>query len=498
MPKMIKGTITVTVTGTRIYPYRKGQCYYLENLTSIADQAYHGKRRNPVTGFLIPDDEDDPRFGTFVTHLQDPNFIQNLFPDYQLINEGPSDVRQLNHKLALNSDVTPREVQYQIIQGIIDNEEKSQWFVYLSQGLGKTLLSVYMIPYFNVKTLIMCYNVGILKQWMKVMKANTDIYFPSIILIDSGKVLSLIEEGVFPVWDYDIFMCTPKLLTMYGKKHGFDKLNVIMTRMGIGLKIFDEAHRNIANIIKINAYTSVKKTLYLSGDFAQSEKRKQAMYYRIFHNVPILKPTEELMNTLKYTTAVVVFFNSKPTELERVSVYTKRGFSFFEYMKYQMQKDAFFDTLWFILDGINKTNVNRYKILVLVNLIEHVDIVKERIAEKYRDQYIIGRYHSEVPPDEKDYCTGYANLIVSTYQSFSTGLDVSLIKYVISCSICTKIDDNQASGRARPLPDGSDAFYFIMADTGFPYTKKKLGGRLGYLKETKIKGIQQIWCDEEE
>jgi hypothetical protein len=311
-------------------------------------------------------------------------------------------------------------------------------------------------------------------------------------LIDDGKVLSKIESGEFPAWEFDIFMCTPKLLTTYGKKHGYDKLNVLMTRMGIGLKIFDEAHRNIANIIKINAYTSVKKTLYLSGDFAQSDKRKQDMYYRIFHNVPILKPTEELMNTLKFTVAVVVFYDSKPSELEKASVYSRRGFSFYEYMKYEIQQEMFFNTLWFILDAINKTNTNGYKILVLVNLIEHVNIVKDRIEEKYREQYTVGRYHSQVSESEKDFCTEYATLIVSTYQSFSTGLDVSLIKYVVSCSICTKIDDNQASGRARPLPDGSDAYYFIMSDVGFPYTKKKLGGRLQYLQETKIKAIQQI------
>ena len=86
-------------------------------------------------------------------------------------------------------------------------------------------------------------------------------------------------------------------------------------------------------------------------------------------------------------------------------------------------------------------------------------------------------------------------MIISTYQSFSTGIDVSLIKYVISCSICTKIQDNQSSGRARPLPDNSDAYYFIMSDMGFPYTKKKLGSRLAYLKETKIKDIVTIKAD---
>ena len=69
---------------------------------------------------------------------------------------------------------------------------------------------------------------------------------------------------------------------------------------------------------------------------------------------------------------------------------------------------------------------------------------------------------------DMNYCLEYGDMIVSTYQSFSVGIDVSLIKYVISCSICTKIDDNQASGRSRPLPDGSDAFYFMLSDPSRP------------------------------
>ena len=51
---------------------------------------------------------------------------------------------------------------------------------------------------------------------------------------------------------------------------------------------------------------------------------------------------------------------------------------------------------------------------------------------------------------------------------------------------------NHASGRARPLPDGSDAFYFMFADMGFSYTKKKLNTRLSYLRQTKIKDIKTV------
>lgn len=493
MVNTTKGEIRITITGTRIYPYRKGQCRMLENMTSIKDKVGYGFTRKPITGFLIPDDEEvDKKYGTFITHLEDPRFLQDLFPDYIVRYDDSNDGRQLNHYLSLNADVTPREAQEQIIEQIIRHEESHQWFVYLSQGLGKTLLSVYMIPYFNTKTLIMCYNTSILKQWHETFKDRTNINLDSVLLIDESKIFDGILDGTFPFWEYDIFMCTPKILTMYGKRKGFEYLSILMDKMGIGLKIFDEAHRNITNIIKINAYTSVNKTLYLSGDFAQSNKRIETLYYRIFHGVPVLRPTNILMNTLKYTVAWVVSYNSHPTEADIDATYMRRGFNFFNYMKYQIKIKEFYETLWYILDAINASNDKNYRILVLLNLIEQVNILYEKIEDHYPNRYIIGRYHSKINEDEKRFARNEANLIVSTHQSFGVGIDIEEIKYVISCTICTKIDDNQASGRARPLADRSDAYYFIMYDRGFPYARKTIGPRLDYLSETKIKAIKSI------
>jgi len=482
-----EGEIQITTTGVRITPYHKKQNYYLEKLTSTYDKVRH--TRHPVTGFYLDYENTDP---CFVTHLHDRLFLQAQFPTYKVVDILPTKEESLNSPFHLNDNITPREVQYVIIQQILSSEKKKQWFVYLSQGLGKTLLTIYLISYFNVKTLIMCYKKDILKQWVSAIKEDSTMDPSRILLIDDSLLLKKIAFGDFPVWEYDIFLCTPGLLNSFGKKYGFHSLNILMEKMKIGFKVFDESHRNISNIIKINAFTSIDKTIYLSGDYGQSDKEKERLYYNIFHNVPIIRPSAELMNTLKFTVAIIVQYNSRPSELDRASVYTKRGFSFYEYMKYQFKQDIFFSTLEYVLDMIRKTNKNNYKILILVNLIEHTDELHRILLEKYGDIYKIGRYHGKVPDEEREECKNSCDMIVSTYQSFSEGLNVSLIKYVISCSICTKIDDNQSSGRARPLADGSDVFYFMFADMGFPYTKKKLKTRIDYLEETKIKKVTRI------
>lgn len=493
MENNFNGEIRYTLTGMRIYPYQKHQCYTIENMTSIREHGFGGHVRKPVTGFLIPDDEEEnPKFGTFISHKHDSLFMQSLFPNYRVHIEDANDAKQLNHEFGLNSDISPREAQMQIIEQILQHKDSHQWFVYLSQGLGKTLLSVYMISYFNTRSLIMCYNKRVLQQWVATFQEKTTMNMDSILFIDEGVIFDKILDGTFPVWNYDIFMCTPKILTMYGKRRGYEALSILMSKMGIGLKIFDEAHRNITNIIKINAYTSVNRTLYLSGDFAQSNKKKEMLYYNIFYDVPVLRPSHMLMNTLKYTVAIVVTYNTKPKSDDLSEVYPRRGFSFFNYMKYQIKQKKFYQTLWFILDSINQANVNNFRILVLVNMIEHVNTLKEEIEDHYPNRYIVGRYHSEVDEEEKKEAKNNAELIVSTHSSFGVGIDTSRIKYVISCCVGTKIDDNQASGRARPLEDRSDVFYFMMVDMGFPYCTKTLDARLDYLEETKIKAIKHI------
>ena len=482
-----KNEVICTTTGVRITPYHQNQNAYFEAMHSVKEMINKNfYRRNPVTGFFLDSDE------CYITHLSDPFLLQKEFPDYEIVEKRASKALPLSTPVNLNPDITPREVQYEIIQEVIRMENESQWFVYLSQGLGKTLLTVYLMTYFNVKTLVLCYNKDILTQWREVLIEKTNVNPKKILYLHTSLLLKRIIEGNFPVEEYDIFLATPKLLTSFANRNGFSHLHTLMVRMGIGFKVFDEAHRYITNIIKINAFTSVKRTIYLSGDFGQSNPNKERLYYKMFYKVPVIKPSIDLMNTLKFTVGIVMQYDSHPSEINQMAMYNKRGFSFYEYMKYQFNTEVFFDVLDYTLKMIQKTNQNQYKVLILVNLIDHVDQLYKQLLVDYGNSFQIGRYHSEVPEEEKEETKKHANMIVSTYQSFSTGIDVALIKYVISCSICTKIEDNQSSGRARPLPDGSDAYYFMFADVGFPYTKKKLGNRLQYLKETKIKAIQRI------
>ena len=479
-------TIIITNTGTVILPYEKGQCVKLENWTSVYNNAYF--KYDPVIGFIVSYDEDNT---SFVTTKNSPEYMKSLFPDYNINMLKENMQKPIKKDFYLNDNIKPTDIQSNVIKEILDLSYKKEWFVNLQTGFGKTLLSIYLISIFKCKSMIMCYSKNILYQWVTTIEEKTTFNTSRILIIDSSLLLYKIYTLEFDINDYDIFMATPKLITNFCTQYGFSLLYDIFNIMGIGLKIFDEAHRNISNMVKINGFTNTSKTLYLSADFSQADKNKEKLYYKMMYGVPIIKPKDEIMNTLKYTQAIVVFYNTSPSINDVKGTYTRHGFSSNEYMKYQFKNGVILDVLEYIMKNINTTNITNHKMLVLVSQIEFVDSLFDILRSKY-DNFKIARFHSKIDEDEKEFAKTKADIIIATYQSFGTGMDVENIKYVISLDQCNKIWDNQAAGRARPLKDGSDAFYFMCVDRGFTYAIKKLNGRLNYLQETKIKKITKI------
>jgi len=485
---MQDGKIIQTNNGTIIVPYQKNSLRDLIRSTSSFDKVYH--KRNEVTGFQI-EYKGEP---AFLTHNLNSNYIQNMVPTYQLEKMKMNHITRTLEDFELNHDITPTEVQYSIIDDIMkdinaNNSKPYEWFVNLQTGYGKTLLSVYLASVIKYKTLIMCFSTDILKQWIKTIKEMSTFNSKRLLLINDSQILKSIYEKTFPVENFDIYMCTPKLLTSYGNKHGYDKLYEIFDTIGIGLKIFDEAHRNKANLVKINALTNVKYSIYLSADYAQGDSREEKMYFAIFNNCKIIRPDEKYVKDMRYTKAIVVEFNTNPDLLHVESIFNRYGFSSQYYINYEFENGLIIKVINYIIDYINKINDNGHKILILMTYIKHVDLMYDILTKRYSDQHNIGRFHSQVPEEEKEFTKTNSDIIVSTYSSFGTGIDVHDIKYVISLNQCNKIEDNQAAGRARPLKDGTDAVYFMLVDYGFPYCKKKLKIRLSYLQSTKIKEV---------
>lgn len=464
----------------RISPYKKKQCKFLEKKTSLFDKVYH--KYEPYTGFMLPYHGEN----VFMTHNISHEDIKKWFPDY-VVKEMPVIAPcPLTEKFSMKDVNNLWEAQSQILRKIEDTMGKSNaWFVNLQTGQGKTLLATYVCMKLGLKTWILCYSDNILEQWITNYREKTNIDPKKIIRVD-GSILNDILAGVIDPEDFDIYLCTPTLLDRFGSSRcDYKKIEEIFNICGIGLLIYDEAHRNVSNIVKLNSVMDIKYQLYLSADFGQGDYEKEIMYKEIFKAVPVLTPSDELVHSMKYTKIIVMNFNTHPNHLEEMEPFNKYGYNSNLYMKYQFKKGIIKDLIEYILDTFVISDPN-YRALILFTNIEHVDKMYKRIKQHY-PKLSVGRFHGSAPPEEKRETKNHAKIIVATYGSFSTGLDAKDIKYVISTDQCNKVADNQSAGRVRPLSDNSDALYFMLVDNGFTYCKRKLKIRLAYLTKNKAK-----------
>lgn len=471
-----------TKNGTVITPYQQNQCKAIQNATSTYDAVYH--RRDELTGFIIDNYNEQ---SAFITHNQYLDYLEAHFPDYQIIDRKTTKWRKQGQPFALLDEIQLREVQGNAANEVL-RSTKREFFINMQTAMGKTLLSVYLSSKIGVKTWIMCFSTEILRQWIRTYQEKTTKDMDRILFIETSQTLeSILQNPSMYTEQYDIFLSTSGLVTSFMKRTDYANLSTIMNILGIGLLIFDEAHRNMSNIVKINAVTNIYKTLYLSADYSQGDEKKEKLFYNIFRNTKIIRPSEEEMYTMKYTKVIVLEYNSHPTIPEKMSINNRYGYSAERYMNYQLKKGVIYKVIDFAMNSIIQSNPNHYRVLILLTQIEHVDKLAMYLKDQNIEGYSIGRYHSRVSEEEKQFALESADIIVTTYKSFSTGIDVSNIKYVIGLNQSNKVEDNQAAGRSRPLSDGSDAVYFMIVDTGFEYCRKKLKSRLKYLKGTKIK-----------
>lgn len=474
------GTIYRSKLGCLITPYKKHQSRAVEYNTALYDKVYH--KWEEYTGFCLPYHGEI----AFMTYDRDYSDLAKMFPTYEIKKMPLIKGKSFSKPIQITNVETFWEAQTQIIGKVeASKSHENVWFINLQTGQGKTLLATYLSTMLNTKTWVLCYSDDILVQWYDAYCEKTNINPERIIRVTGSVIDKILANEIDPL-DYDLFMCTPTLLDRFGSRRGdYSRISDLFDRCGIGFLIYDEAHRNVSNIVKLNAVMNIRYQVYLSADFGQGSFDKEKMYKEIFRNVPVLTPSKTLQNTMKYTKLVVMNYNTYPNVIEQQEPFNRYGFNSDLYMKYQFKKGIIIDAILYVLNTFLVKDKN-HRALILFTNIEHVDKMYELLKNTYPN-ISVGRFHGNISESEKNDAKQNAKIIVATYSSFSTGLDAKDIKYVLSTNQCNKVADNQSAGRARPLLDGSDAMYFMFVDNGFTYCKRKLKIRLAYLTETKAK-----------
>ena len=473
-------TIIININGVYITPYVEGQCPDLERLCSHYDKKYH--KRIYTSGFPISEEN------CFICHYISAERLKGWFPDYRIIRS--SAYLYTNMKCKLRSDVTLKDNQVDIMASLINNNSH-EVFLNVPTAFGKTYLGVVYATHIQTKTLIVCKSLKILSQWKETIEKITVGNKNVVIHIKGSEILEEYLTNGDPE-NHDFYLVTPATLSSFASKHYWFGFSELVDKLGIGLKIIDEAHLNIGNTVRINGSTNIYKSLYLSADATRGNREASEAFNDAFYYVPLLKLSSEEFEKLRHIIGTFITYDSQPTASDIMQI--QGGYynwSHTQYARYEWNRGITQDKIIDVLDEIISANNNvlHYKTLILLYTIEHVEEFVEILQERYRGIFTVGKFHSKMKDDEKAESLK-CNLIVSIYGSFGVGVDVvdPEIRYVISTIPIDPVNTNQAAGRCRPIK-GLNSFIWMLYDTGFSYCQSKMTRVADYLKNSKIKAM---------
>lgn len=485
MLKLRTGKIYLSPSGTVISPYDKGQCSYLEYQTTEYDPIRH--KHEEISGFY---NEEDHEFATYNLEVKD---LIPKFPNYEIVKVCPQYGKPLHNRFNIKDDFEFTEIQNALLADSVKSlGSDSSVFINLPTGVGKTVMALELISHLGKKAIVITYSTKILKQWQEELFETTTAYENSTLLIESSSKIDAIMEDRVKGLDLDkidIFFITTNLITSYCSSRGWHSLSNLFKKLGIGTKIVDEAHRRFTTTVKVNAYAPINYNIYLSADFNQATFTKRKHFFSAFRHVPVVSINKQEMVNFKHINAIVYEYASHPSVADQ-SVITGNafGWNLFQFAEYEFMKGDLFEItksiVHSILDSYNE-NDQHYRILILAVKTSHVDSWTESLREEFPN-ISIGRYHNDMDDSEKAE-TVKCEIIVSTYQSFSTAINIvnPKIRHCISTVPVDIISHNQAAGRCRQI-EGLWSYYWMLVDTSFEYPIKNLSRTLNYLQKSKI------------
>jgi len=372
------------------------------------------------------------------------------------------------------------------------NKNYSQLSCNAETGEGKTFCTIAMMTYLRVKTMIIVNRQVIQDTWVKEITKFTDADERKILRLDSKNIHEILE-GKLDTKDYVAFVVIHRTLHNLGAEEGFETVHTLFKKLGIGLKVYDEAHREFGNTTDVDCYTNTWKTVYLTATLKLSAPKANYIYQYIFRHIPKFDQRKlGYTDAKKHIVMLAYFYNSHPTMKDQKRCYNARMhyFNARNHSMYQVEDDCYF---FEILDAnIKKMTIkNDFRTLILVSRIAACDEIKKFLRDNYPDLKI-GVYNSSIDQKEKQRVLDEDQVIISTNSSLGESVTIKELRYVLNCEAHRNYGD-QASGRLRKFRDKPDTicYYGELVDRGFKSILNQWKSRKKHYREI-FKQIYEI------
>ena len=395
------------------------------------------------------------------------NFVSSYFPEKGLVFN-PNMIVESSDIYFEMRNYPLDQTQYDAICFLenMKHDDNRERMIVMSTGVGKTFVAISAVKLLEKKTMIIVDSVDLAKQWKEKFLEHSEISEDDIFMISGSES---VETALKDHENYKIFIAIHRTLYNLMEKKPSNIFNLFNT-LKIGTRVFDECHVEYRNIIKINSFSSVDYTIYLTATPNRSSASDNRVYKAIFGNVPVFNSKETNNKTLqksdieKYHTVVTMQFNSNPTHENILKMSTLHGFSSAKWANYIL-KTNYDKVLNIIQDVVKKLKIveNKTKTVIMLPIIKMMDRVETDMREIFGEN--VGVFSGEVNKNKRTEELE-KQIIITNDKIFERGLDVTDVEILINFSqFKSKVKTEQILGRIRN--GNKKSIYIDVTDVGF-------------------------------
>lgn len=365
-----------------------------------------------------------------------------------------------NHDPLVNTDPLPikyltrDERQLKILKFLIGADEygytktKSQLSVNSTTGSGKTFITVAAMCITGARMILITSSINWLSQWRDKIKEYTKLTDDDIYTITGrGSIDKIFARDPLK---YQVFMCSHATLNSYANncKEGWDAVSDLFKHLQCGVKVYDEAHLFMNNMIKIDFHTNTRKTIYLTATPARSNNEEDVVYQEYFRNIPSIELFDPEIDP--HVNYLAMLFYSSPTAAD-VRRFTVGQFQFDRniYMNYLTNQPNFRKLVSIIID---MTLSIPGKILIYIGINDSIIDIQKYILEQFPFlNGCVGIYTSLVTDPQLRHDMLLKKYILSTTKSCGAASDIPDLAacVVLNEPFKSKVIARQTLGRCR-------------------------------------------------
>ncbi|MGL5713248.1 MAG: DEAD/DEAH box helicase family protein [Paraclostridium sp.] len=351
-----------------------------------------------------------------------------------------------------------------------------QVLVNVDTAFGKTFCTINALSILGYKFMIIVPASTLVKNWEEEIIKHTDMTSEDILVLNPSNLKKLNNGDIVPD-DYKGFIMMHTTITSLAGGD-WSKVTELFKTLRIGVKVFDEIHKNFRNMVLIDLHTNTFKSVYLSATVKRSDRKQNEMFTKFFHKVKYFGK-EDIEKKEPYIRGVVFRINTMPIAFERDSFITNRGgmigITPTMFAKYLIQRRfrAITEVLDKAMKFYSKREYTQGRCLILISNIEGQKKIKEYISGIYPDMSI-KCINSNTPQTDRSYDT---DVIISSTTIMGTGVNIpDLIQTVMLDVYSSEITAEQIPNRLREI-EGVKQVYMELYDKSIPESVKQFKTR---------------------